>query len=98
MLAMPAPSRAADAITRVIDGSPTLTKNSEMPTTSAQIKNDTMVGNTGLTVSDGNGAACMPTKCMVQMPIARNAAAPASSTRWLTPGVPRIRAVRPKPV
>src|SRR5713101_1766482 len=40
----------------------------------------------------------MPTKCMVQMPTARNAAAPASNTRWLTSGAPRMRAARLKPV
>jgi hypothetical protein len=35
---------------------------------------------------------------MVQMPMAKKNAAPASSTRWLESGVPRIRAARPKPV
>ena len=46
----------------------------------------------------GVGIASMPMKCMVQMPIARNPAAPASNTRRLTPGVARMRAARPKPV
>ena len=46
MLAIPTPSSTAEDTTRSIDGSPTLTKNSEIPTTSAQIRNDTMVGST----------------------------------------------------
>ena len=46
MLAMPTPSSTADDTTRSSDGSPMLTKNSEMPTTSAQIRNETMVGST----------------------------------------------------
>ena len=44
MLAIPAPSRAAEATTRGSDGSPVETMNSDIPTTSAQIRNDTMVG------------------------------------------------------
>ena len=46
MLAMPTPSSTAEDTTRSIDGSPMLTKNSEMPTTSAQIRNEMMVGST----------------------------------------------------
>jgi len=48
-------------------------KYKEIPTTSAQIKNDTMVGRTRKTVSAGIGAARIPTKCMVQMPTERKA-------------------------
>src|SRR6185312_11234085 len=40
MLAMPTPSSTAEDITRSIEGSPMLTKNSEIPTTSMQIRND----------------------------------------------------------
>ena len=46
MLTMPAPSSTAADATRGSDGSPMLTKNSDMPTTSAQIRNEMMVGST----------------------------------------------------
>ena len=46
MMAMPTPSSTAEETTRSSDGSPMLTKNREMPTTSAQIRNDMMVGST----------------------------------------------------
>ena len=46
MLTMPSPSSTADEATRVSVGSPMLTKNREMPTTSAQIRNEMMVGST----------------------------------------------------
>ena len=46
MLAIPSPSSTAEDTTRNSEGSPTLTKNSDTPTTSAQIKNETMVGST----------------------------------------------------
>ena len=46
MLAIPTPSNTADEATRNSDGSPMLTKNSDMPTTSAQIRNEMMVGST----------------------------------------------------
>ncbi len=46
MLTIPAPSNTADEITRRCDGSPIERKNRETPTTSAQIRNETMVGST----------------------------------------------------
>jgi hypothetical protein len=46
MLATPSPSSTADDATRSSEGSPIETKNREMPTTNAQIKNEMMVGST----------------------------------------------------
>ena len=40
------PEQHPDEATRSSDGSPMLTKNREMPTTSAQIRNEMMVGRT----------------------------------------------------
>jgi hypothetical protein len=46
MMAIPTPSSTAEDTTRSIEGSPMLTKNSEIPTTSMQIRNDMTVGST----------------------------------------------------
>ena len=95
---IPAPSCPGAATSRLSDGLPMLTKAKETPTTSAQIRNETMVGNTRKRASSGIGAASTPMKCIVQIPTARKAAAPASSRRRPKPRVARTRAARPKPV